>query len=213
MQCERVKLIAEFFPDFALWLAKHKSPRFLEEAEDALSQCSDSAIAKACKRLLASGDQPRNQALPFVIASRAKLIDGIAQSRAWYRIADGQPTVACPICEDSGYVTILHPNTVAETLRTGKLPAFPYEAAVACSCAKGRLILERDRQAEPRFRRNLMSYDQKRHIRRESGVLPMDQYRALLRGVPSEWARDPGRGGRDVELIIEELAESTRIKD
>ncbi len=41
MQCERVKLVAEFFPDFAIWLAKVKSPRFLEEAENALSGCSE----------------------------------------------------------------------------------------------------------------------------------------------------------------------------
>jgi len=207
MQCERVKLIAEFFPDFALWLAKHKSPRFLEEAEDALSKCSASAIAKACKKLLASGEQPRNQALPFVIASRAKLIEGITQSRMWSRIADGQPTVVCPLCEDTGYVDVLDPKTVAEVLRSRQLPAFPYTACVACTCAKGQLIVERDRQAEPRFRRNIATYDPKQHVRREVGVLPMDQYRSLLGGEAMIVRR---KGGP--KEIVQELARQTRIE-
>jgi len=155
MQCERVKLIAEFFPDFAIWLAKAKSPRFLEEAENVLSDCSSHGIQEACRRLLES--PPRSSVLPFQVARLARQLDVRAKARRWKAVAGGQDTFACPRCRDSGLVEILHPDVVLE-LRNGKRTVVPYSAVVLCACPAG------DRRAEISAALRLARLDANWHI-------------------------------------------------
>ena len=173
-------LVASFFPDFEKWLERAGNPtRYMQEAEGELEKLPRAAIERACKAVL-KDEHPRASKVPFEVAKLARRIAASMEAMRWQRIAGTDDSVKCPVCRDTGYVDILHPQTVVQVLKTRMLPSFPYTACVACTCAKGQLIVERDRQAEPRFRRNIATYDPKQHVRREVGVLPMDQYRQLL---------------------------------
>ncbi len=134
MRCERVQLVAEFFPDFATWLAKSKSQRFLEEAERALQKPAKSAVEWACRRLLE--DPPCSSRLPFEVARLANEYDAKIRARRWQSIAEGQETVGCFRCQDRGLVEILDPETVETVRETGKL-IFPYTCLVLCPCPAG----------------------------------------------------------------------------
>lgn len=155
MRCERVQLVAEFFPDFAGWLAKAKSRRFLEEAERVLQKSTTTAVEWACRRLLEA--PPRASRLPFEVARLAEEYDVRRNARRWQTIAEGQETVGCPQCRDSGFVDIVHPEVV-ETLRTGGTVVFPYQAVVLCTCPAG------DRRAEISAKLKLPRFDPRVHI-------------------------------------------------
>jgi len=207
-------LVASFFPDFEKWLERAGNPtRYMQEAEAELEKLPRTAIERACKAMLKE-EHPRASKVPFEVARIARKISSAMEAKRWRRIAGTEDDVVkCRLCQDTGYVDVLHPGTVAQTLKTRTLPSFPYTAVVACTCEKGQSIFEADRRAEARFKRDLVPYDARRHVIRVVGVLPMDQYRDLLRGLNSEWPGDSRRRDMDVELVVEELAESTRIKD
>ena len=73
----------------------------------------------------------------------------------------------------------------------------PFKKGQACEKMK----------AAPEHRRNIAQYDEHRHILREIGTLPMDQYRSLLGG-ETKSLRLKG-GPRE---IVNELADRTRIE-
>ena len=205
---EKLVIIGKYFPDFAEWLKKaaQMSPEYVRVMESELREIPESAIRKACEKIIRDGDTVRWQRLPAEVCRRAKRIVSRAELAKWRSIAGGDDVVSCRLCEDTGYVDVLDPKTVADVLRSRQLPAFPYTACVACTCAKGQLIVERDRQAEPRFRRNIATYDPKQHVRREVGVLPMDQYRELL-----QMEVQTDRPFADWKTAIRELANQTRV--
>ena len=206
-QYPNLAFVASYFPDFEKWLERAGSPsRYMQEAESELAKLPSLAIERACKKLMRD-EMPRAAKLPFEVARVARRIAAAMDARKWQRLTEGESTVACKLCDDTGYVNILDPGTVACVLQTGKLPAFPYEAVVACKCPKGQLILERNRMAAPEHRRNIAQYDEHRHILREIGTLPMDQYRSLLGG-ETKSLRLKG-GPRE---IVNELADRTRIE-
>ena len=206
-------LVASFFPDFEKWLERAGNPtRYMQEAEGELEKLPRAAIERACKAVL-KDEHPRASKVPFEVAKLARRIAASMEAMRWQRIAGTDDSVKCPVCRDTGYVDILHPQTVVQVLKTRMLPSFPYTAVVACNCLKGQAVLDADRRAEPRFKRGLVAYDARRHVLREVGVLPMDQYRALLEGSRARWSGDPSRAAKDVEIIVEELAESIRIQE
>jgi hypothetical protein len=155
MRCERVQLVAEFFPDFAAWLAKSKSQRFLEEAERALLKAKKSAVEWACRQLLES--PPRASQLPFEVARLAAQYDARITAKRWKTIGEGQTTVACLRCRDSGFVEVVHP-AVREEIAAGRKPLFPYRAVVLCNCARG------ERRAEISAALKLPQFDPQVHI-------------------------------------------------
>jgi hypothetical protein len=212
-QYPRLALVASYFPDFEKWLAGATSRRrYMEWAETALAEIDVGAIEKACQWIL-ERDSVRNQRLPFAVAEKAKAIQSLWKLRRFTRIADGHPTMACRVCEDTGYVEILDPSTVAQTVRTGQLPAFPYTVAAVCTCGRGQAILHANEIAEQRFKRNLIQYNPAKHIQRRVGVLPMDQYSELLGSASAHGdVRDMVPRTGDVETVVERLADATTLK-
>jgi len=207
-QYPSLALVASYFPDFEKWLERAGSPtKYMQEAEGELAKMPSLAIERACRKLMRE-DMPRTSRLPFEVARLARRIAAAMEVSRWKNLADGQETTRCKLCQDTGYVNVLNPETVAETLRTRELPTFPYEAVVFCSCGKGRILKDTDDRAEPRIRRGLPVYDPKRHVLRECGVLPMDQYRAIL-GDRAEIQRMQGRPRQ----IVKALAERTTIQE
>lgn len=199
-------LVASYFPELEKWLERAGNPtKYMEEAETELAKIPQSAVEKACKTLMRE-EVPRVSRLPFEVARVARKIASRIEATKWQSIADGQETQRCRLCRDTGYVDILHPDTVAETLRTGKPPPFPYDAVALCTCPKGVAIKEANLRADRQHRRNIATYDPKRHVLRVVGILPMDQYQQLL-GYAAEAARCRG----DPKTIVRELAERTRV--
>lgn len=210
-------IVAGYFPDFESWLERSGNPAgYMNEAETLLSRCGQNAVEQACRKLLQE-DPPRSHSLPFRVASIAKQIAAAAQARRWESIADGE-TVACRLCEDTGWVSVLHPDTVADVLSSGRLPNFPYTAVVACICERGRYVAQQCREApDPRNRRRVADFDERRHVRRVVGVPPMDQYRALL-GLAPEYTgaeesrfRHVLRHSQQVAGVVDELSQKTWI--
>jgi len=141
MAYERLALVAEFFPDFDRWLRNSpRRSRYMDAAEEALQGVSPEAIGKACRKLL-EGDLPRHQRLPFLVAQLAKQVESGKDAAKWRAISEGQATVRCRLCNDTGLVEILDPATVKERRETGKL-IVPYTCVVLCTCPAG------DRRAE-----------------------------------------------------------------
>lgn len=206
-QYPNLAFVASYFPDFEKWLERVGTPsRYMQEAESELAKLPSVAIERACKKLMRD-ELPRMAKLPFEVARIARRIAAAIEARKWQRLTEGEGAVACKLCDDTGYVNILDPGTVERVLQTGNLPAFPYEAVVACKCASGQIILERNRMAAPEHRRNIGQYDEQRHVLREIGTLPMDQYRGLLGGeaMKAQWKGGP-------KEIVHELADQTRVE-
>jgi hypothetical protein len=207
-----VAIVGQFFPDFDDWLRRTQNRgRYMEVAQEALEKLPPAVLEKACKQLL-QGDPIRNSRLPFVVAEWARTIVARSEAVRWRAVADGQETVRCRDCQDTGLVDILHPQTVAECLASRQLPAFPYTAVALCPCQTGQARREMWLRAKRQHRIEIVFYDPQRHILRQLGVLPMDQYRQLLG--QGEQKRDTGiRERRSPRAIVADLAERTRLDD
>jgi len=205
-------IIGEFFPDFDEWLRRTQNrSRYMEAAQDALNELPPAAVEKACKRLL-QGEPVRHSRLPFVVAELAKKIVARMEANHWRTVADGQETVRCRECQDTGLVDILHPKTVAECLASRQLPAFPYTAVALCPCAAGQAKREMWLRADRQHRMEIVFYDPRRHIPRQLGTLPIDQYRQLL-GESHDKQDIAVSDPRSPRRVVAELAEKARIND
>jgi hypothetical protein len=205
-------LIASYFPDFREWLARTRDRnRYMQTAEEQLEMLPQSALEKACKRLL-QAEPVRHSRLPFVVADLARKIAASSEAARWRAVADGRETVACRDCQDTGLVDILHPKTVADCLVSRQLPSFPYTAVALCPCAAGQAKREMWLRADRQHRIEIAFYTPQRHIVRQLGRLPMDQYRELL-GQQDE-KRDTGINEHpSARLIVAELTERTQPDD
>jgi hypothetical protein len=203
-------IVGEFFPDFDEWLRRTQNRgRYMEAAQEVFDNVSPAAVEKACKRLL-QGEPVRHSRLPFVVAELAKKIVARMEANHWRTVADGHETMRCRECQDTGLIEILHPKTVAECLASRQLPAFPYTAVALCPCAAGQAKREMWLRADRQHRIDIIFYNQQRHIRRELGALPIDQYRQLLGGKHDK--RDVAiSDSRSPRRVAADLAEKTRI--
>lgn len=207
-----VAIVGQFFPDFDDWLRRTQNRgRYMEVAQEALEKCDVSSIEQACRRLLQE-EPVRNSRLPFAVAELARKIAARSEAARWRALAEGRETVRCRDCQDTGLVDILHPKTVAACLASRQLPTFPYTAVAFCPCQTGQARREMSLRANRLHRMEIACYDPQRHILRQVGILPMDQYRQLLG--QREQKRDTGIGERrSPRAIVAELAEGTRIDD
>lgn len=175
MAYERLALVAEFFPDFDRWLRNSpRRSRYMEAAEEALKAVSPDSIDKACRKLL-EGETPRHQRLPFLVAQLAKQVESRNVARKWRTIADGQDTVGCRLCGDTGFVEILDPDTV-KAVRESRKMVFPYTRVVLCTCPAGDLRAEVSAALKLRRLRN-------DDITRDDRLTAREQYERLLVGM------------------------------
>lgn len=124
-----------------------------------LGRCDVQDVMQAIDAMVdGSIERPRiYEDYPAVIARHAAMIAGQRQSRGTRRMIDGQPTVSCSLCDDTGWVYVWQPSALRElreARRDGRLPLRERLSggAVRCPCRVGKAdsryveqVFDRDR--------------------------------------------------------------------
>lgn len=155
------------FPETARWLAGTDDPRGTLAVWAKVMKDVDATAAIEVTERMARGDLEAPEAYnrertAAVVRREANKINFHLQTRK--QITYAEPRHRCPICQDTGSVTVWAKRSVEFTKEHGKAPQGRYVEAVACTCERGS-SLANERSGPTGTWRSMPRYDEAFHCK------------------------------------------------
>lgn len=141
----KLELVLGIIPELHVAMSRlpdHITTTFVRECEQRLNAFTDDEVVAATRQLAANGNIPRLSNVPHRIADMCESARKRREQSRWRSVADGQQTVGCPKCQDTGIVTTWTAAALRELVEAftyQRRPLFAEWGTVTwrCPCAAG----------------------------------------------------------------------------
>lgn len=196
MSKSKTEVITGIAPDVGIALLRLDESireRFVEEIEQVLESYSDSEVAEAVRCLIRTDSVPKQFGkIPYAIRDQIVKRQAAIENSRWQRIADGQETVKCVKCGDTGIRTTWTPEALRIVLQAYKNgdfepPTFPCGTKLSfrCQCESGRRFswLRIYDENDPPLPELTTLYDENGSVVAIDSVMEIEQQRLALQWI------------------------------